>query len=356
MDLTNTRIQNTYGGVMNVGATGFTGNFQQITDGFGTPMPMEASTSGINFTGNVYVNGVTGLIGSSGTSGTSGTSGQDGRDGAGATGAYASFYSTSDQAIAVIDTPQKVTLNGTTLSERISQSGGTITIQDPGVYQMVATFLLSNLDGSGQDVTVWLKFNGSDYPNSAHHVTMPARKSAGVPSEQVLTFGFVGQSTGINDTVELYWQATSTDVSLQAESGVGIPDSSSVNVQLQSVNTAGPTGATGAAGTSGTSGTNYMTTASTSGTVNLVLADHNKFFTATGASTFVIPTNASVAFPSGSQMVFTRGGTGEVGITGAVGVTLNSSNDYRSLKNQYSGASIVKTGTDTWYMFGELKA
>lgn len=88
MDLTNTRIQNTYGGVMNVGATGFNENFQQITDGFGTPMPIEASTSGVNFTGNIYVNGVTGLIGSSGTSGSSGSSGENGATGPiGATGA-----------------------------------------------------------------------------------------------------------------------------------------------------------------------------------------------------------------------------------------------------------------------------
>jgi len=82
VDLTNTRIQNTYGGVMNVGATGFNENFQRITDGFGNPMPLEASTSGVNFTGNIYVNGVTGLIGSSGTSGTSGVNGPTGATGA----------------------------------------------------------------------------------------------------------------------------------------------------------------------------------------------------------------------------------------------------------------------------------
>lgn len=356
MDLTNTRIQNTYGGVMNVGATGFTGDFQQITDGFGTPMPMEASTSGINFIGNIYVNGVTGLIGSSGTSGTSGTSGNDGRDGAGATGAYASFYSTADQPIAVINTPQRVTLSNSTIEERISQSGGVITIQDPGVYQMTATLLVSNLSGSAEDVRFFLKFNGVDYPNSGHHLTVPARKSAGVPTEELVTFAFVGQSTGINDTVEIYWQASSTSVSLQYENGGTIPAAASANVQLQSVNTAGPTGAAGANGTSGTSGSNYLTVGATSGTVNLTLDAVNTFYTATGTTTFVIPTNASVAFPTGSQIVFTRGGTGEVGVTGAVGVTINSSNNYRNLKNQYSGASVVKTDTDSWYMFGELKA
>ena len=51
-----------------------------------------------------------------------------------------------------------------------------------------------------------------------------------------------------------------------------------------------------------------------------------------------------------------RGGTGELGITGASGVTVNSALGYLRLNSQYSGATLIKQGTDTWYVFGDLKS
>jgi len=52
-NLTNTQIQNTYGGVINIGPSGATGSLQTLTDGFGTNLPLQISTSGVNFTGSV---------------------------------------------------------------------------------------------------------------------------------------------------------------------------------------------------------------------------------------------------------------------------------------------------------------
>ena len=72
--------------------------------------------------------------------------------------------------------------------------------------------------------------------------------------------------------------------------------------------------------------------------------------------TFTIETNASVPIEAGSQILFGRGGTGELGVTGAIGVTINSANAYFRLMSQYSGATVVKTSTDTWWLFGDLKS
>ena len=52
-NLTGTQIQNTYGGVINIGPSGATGSLQPLTDGFGTTLPIEISTTGVNFTGTV---------------------------------------------------------------------------------------------------------------------------------------------------------------------------------------------------------------------------------------------------------------------------------------------------------------
>lgn len=52
-NLTGTQIQNTYGGVINIGPSGATGSLQTLTDGLGTNLPLQISTSGVNFTGSV---------------------------------------------------------------------------------------------------------------------------------------------------------------------------------------------------------------------------------------------------------------------------------------------------------------
>ena len=78
---------------------------------------------------------------------------------------------------------------------------------------------------------------------------------------------------------------------------------------------------------------------------------------ASGATlAFTVNTNAVVPITTGSQILITRGGTGALGVTGAAGVTINSALSYLNLNNQYSGATLVKAATDTWYLFGDLKA
>jgi hypothetical protein len=47
---------------------------------------------------------------------------------------------------------------------------------------------------------------------------------------------------------------------------------------------------------------------------------------------------------------------GALGITGAAGVTLYSGGLKTQLAQPYSGATLIKQDTDTWYMFGDLSA
>lgn len=75
-----------------------------------------------------------------------------------------------------------------------------------------------------------------------------------------------------------------------------------------------------------------------------------------GALTLTIPTNATSAFPVGSQVVVVRKGAGDVTVAGAVGVTLQSVSSNTKVASQYGGATLVKVATDTWYLFGDLSA
>jgi len=93
-------------------------------------------------------------------------------------------------------------------------------------------------------------------------------------------------------------------------------------------------------------------------TTNIILADKNGVVitTAATATDVRIPTNAGAAFPIGTKITIIQEGAGTVTVVGTAGVTLQSSQGHDSLSHQYSVATVVKTATDTWYLYGEIKA
>lgn len=97
--------------------------------------------------------------------------------------------------------------------------------------------------------------------------------------------------------------------------------------------------------------------AQTGTTYTLVLTDVAKVVSLTNAAsiTLTIPTNASVAFPTGTQILLYQGGAGQVTIGGA-GVTIRSQGTKLKINGQYGVAGILKVGTDEWVAFGNLTA
>jgi hypothetical protein len=115
----------------------------------------------------------------------------------------------------------------------------------------------------------------------------------------------------------------------------------------------GATGATGATGAAAPTITEIVTVPDSSYT--MLLTDNNKllYFTNSSAVTLIIPTNASVAFPIGSTINFTQAGSGQIFATGPSGGTLNYTPGTKT-RAQWSVASAIKTGTDTWLLGGDL--
>jgi hypothetical protein len=95
--------------------------------------------------------------------------------------------------------------------------------------------------------------------------------------------------------------------------------------------------------------------AQTGATYTLVLTDSAKFITFSIANTLTVPTNASVAFPTGTQINIMQLGTGQVTISGA-GVTLRSAGSKLKTSAQYAVATLLKIDTDTWVAVGNLSA
>ena len=71
-------------------------------------------------------------------------------------------------------------------------------------------------------------------------------------------------------------------------------------------------------------------------------------------NTLTVPTNASVPFTIGAQIMVVQQNTGPTTIAPAGGVTLRSAGGLLNLASQYSAATLVKRATDEWYVFGDL--
>ena len=85
---------------------------------------------------------------------------------------------------------------------------GSATADVPGVYKITYSAQLVNTANAIHDAIFWLKINtGSglvDVPNSATQFSIPARKSAGVPS-YVAAYSEVTFAVNSGDIVELWW-------------------------------------------------------------------------------------------------------------------------------------------------------
>jgi hypothetical protein len=92
--------------------------------------------------------------------------------------------------------------------------------------------------------------------------------------------------------------------------------------------------------------------------ITLGLNDKGSFyeFSASGAVSVTIPTNASVAFPIGTQIWFVQSGAGVPTFSGDTGVTLKTRSITRQPLARFSEVKLTKTGTDEWYLTGDLKA
>jgi hypothetical protein len=92
-----------------------------------------------------------------------------------------------------------------------------------------------------------------------------------------------------------------------------------------------------------------------------VLANNGQVVTMdnSSANTFSIPTNASVAFPVGTQINVLQIGAGQTTIQAVTSgtTTIQSTGAAPAapkLRARYSAATCLKAGTDLWYVFGDI--
>lgn len=97
-------------------------------------------------------------------------------------------------------------------------SAGAAIAQYTGVYKITYSLQFANTDNSIHDATVWLKVNNVDVPRSTTYFSVPARKSAGVPS-YVCGYSEVVFTVNAGDSITLYW---ATNQAATSGGGTGV--------------------------------------------------------------------------------------------------------------------------------------
>jgi hypothetical protein len=112
-------------------------------------------------------------------------------------------YATGNNTATIVNWDTTALGNGFTLNV-----GNTATALFSGIYKITYSLQFANNNNTVHDAIVWLRVNGStsaaDVPNSTTNFSVPARKSAGVPSF-VCGYSEVVFTLNAGDTVGLWW-------------------------------------------------------------------------------------------------------------------------------------------------------
>jgi len=151
---------------------------------------------------------------------------------------YGAFTSFVDQTTTA-NTATLMTLDTTDFSNGVSISSSKITVVNPGIYNLQFSAQFQNTDNQIQDISIWLKQNGTDIAGSTGLVSIPARKSASAGEEAHQITGwnyYISMNAG--DYIEIYWSTTLASVTIQtyaASTGPVRPSTASVVATLSFV-------------------------------------------------------------------------------------------------------------------------
>jgi hypothetical protein len=138
----------------------------------------------------------------------------NGAGGAGAVGYYAQYQDDITQPLVAVNVGQPTKFRTMDLSNGVTVVNDTeITIANTGIYNLQFSFQYQNIDVKTQDVTIWLRKNGVDVDGSAGFVAVVSSHGGG-PGHVITSWNYILDAVG-GDYYELYWSATSLDVTME---------------------------------------------------------------------------------------------------------------------------------------------
>jgi hypothetical protein len=236
------------------------------------------------------------------------------------------------------------------LSDRITDlentpSGG-------GIVTASVPFTITKGDGTEGELPegfIWVDQDGSvDSVTAAGVVTFQASEPSSPTHGQV----WVDRDASVGAVVVTEDTITEIENDISALVTASASLSSALNSASTSLNSA-----LNSASTTLLSNISVYTIDTKSASYNLQLTDLGKIleFSANSGSTYVtIPTNASVAFLTGSSIGLFQSGSATVIIQGSGSVSVNSFGNDLILGGQWAAATLLKRGTDNWVATGNF--
>ena len=247
---------------------------------------------------------------------------------------------------------------------------------DGALNGTTAVTLVSAPAASTRRVVKWLTIQNKD--TAAVTVTVTFNNSTGPTTRQIAkvtlqpndtwttdgTFDSSGNIKTVVGSVNLATQVTGTLPVANGGTGVTTSTGSGSVVLSTSPTLTTPVLGTPTSGTlsnctvDGTNSVGFINSPQNSqsgSTYTLVLGDAGKnvYFTGGSTATLTVPTNASVAFPTGTTILVLNNNSGNLTISGA-GVTFQLANGATGNRTVATKgmASLLKVATDTWWVTG----
>jgi hypothetical protein len=153
---------------------------------------------------------------------------------------YGAFSDFTDQSTTA-NTATLMALTTTDFSNDVRVEDSKIIVANGGIYNLQFSVQLQNTDNQIQDISIWLRQNGTDITGSTGFVSIPAHKSASAGDEahEIIGWNYYLYMNA-NDYIEIYWSATNASVTIQtypASTGPVRPSTASVVATLSFVST-----------------------------------------------------------------------------------------------------------------------
>jgi len=131
---------------------------------------------------------------------------------------YGSFYDTTSQTAAAINTAYAMTFNTTDLSFGVTRGTPTsrIFVDRPNIYNVQFSAQVDKTSGGVALVWVWLRKNGVNVPDSAGQIRIQGNNA-----EILAAWNYVIQLNA-GDYIELMWEVDDTSVILLAEAASAV--------------------------------------------------------------------------------------------------------------------------------------
>jgi hypothetical protein len=123
---------------------------------------------------------------------------------------YGSFYDTTTQTAAAINTAYAMTFNTTDLSVGVTRGAPTsrIYVDRPNIYNVQFSAQLDKTAGGDALIWIWLRKNGTDVPDSAGQVRVQGNNS-----ELLAAWNYLIQLNA-GDYIEIMWEVDDTSIQI----------------------------------------------------------------------------------------------------------------------------------------------